>query len=128
HGVTPEDAGYAYVLLPNKSADETAAYSQEPDVNVLENSKDLQTVEESVLGLTAVNFWQEGTMDFIRSDQAASVLVKEEGEELTLSVSDPTQKNDEVVVELKKVGDKVIEQDDSIEVLNTDPFIKVKVD
>ena len=35
HGRNPSDAAYAYILLPNRSAAQTAAYSAAPDAEIL---------------------------------------------------------------------------------------------
>ncbi|GHI00098.1 hypothetical protein AM1BK_36400 [Neobacillus kokaensis] len=128
HGVKPNNASYSYVVLPNKSPGETEQYSQHSDIDIVSNTSDVQAVKEKKLGLIGANFWNPGEVDFIRSYQPASVMVKENGDELTLSLSDPTQIQDQITLELGKIGSKVITKDDSIKVVQTSPYIKVEVD
>ncbi|WP_412931161.1 polysaccharide lyase 8 family protein [Lederbergia ruris] len=129
HGANPKNASYAYVLLPNKSVQETEQYSQNPDVKILRQTANVHAVREDHLGITAANFWTEGeTVDFIRSHQPASVLVREEGDELTLSVSDPTHERDKIVIDLGKIGLSVMSQDDTVTVTHMSPYTKVEVD
>ncbi|WP_409342897.1 polysaccharide lyase family 8 super-sandwich domain-containing protein [Paenibacillus sp. MBLB4367] len=128
HGANPTNGEYAYVLLPNKDADATASYSRQPDVDILSNTPDVHAVRENKLGVTAANFWNAGTMDFIRTYQPASVMVKEEGKELTLSVSDPTHLQSKITVELGKTGVSVISQDDTVTLTRKAPYIRVEID
>ncbi|MFQ8807340.1 MAG: polysaccharide lyase family 8 super-sandwich domain-containing protein [Alistipes indistinctus] len=44
HGRNPSDAAYAYILLPNRSAAQTAAYSAAPDAEILANTPQVQAV------------------------------------------------------------------------------------
>ncbi|SEE61642.1 polysaccharide lyase family 8 super-sandwich domain-containing protein [Ruania alba] len=59
HGVQPDDDSYAYLLLPGGSPAQTRelAESDRADVQILENSGEVQAVRRRSLGLTAVNFW-----------------------------------------------------------------------
>ncbi|WP_223591933.1 polysaccharide lyase 8 family protein [Neobacillus bataviensis] len=127
HGINPQEASYSYVLLPNKSKEEVEAYSQNPDVTILSNTKDVHSVKETTLGITAANFFAPGTADFITAENPSSVMVKEKKGELTLSVSDPTQKQDKVIIDVDKTGISVISKDDTVKVLQTSPTIKVEV-
>ncbi len=127
HGTNPEAASYSYVLLPNKNKEDVESYSQNPNVTILSNTKNVHSVKETTLGITAANFFAAGTADMITSENPSSVMVKEEKGELTLSVSDPTQKQDKVIIELDKTGISVISKDDTVNVLQTSPTIKVEV-
>lgn len=96
HGVNPENASYSYVLLPESTQEETAAYAASPEITVLENNGKVQAVHHKGLNMTGVNFWSEngGTMNDVSSSGAASVMLQEtEDGMLTLAVSDPTMKN-----------------------------------
>ncbi|MDQ1004405.1 hyaluronate lyase [Neobacillus niacini] len=127
HGKMPIDASYSYVLLPNKDVTQTERYSSDANVIVLANTSAVQAVREKTLGITAANFYQAETVDFITVQSPASVMVQEESNGLTLSVSDPTQKQDKVIVELNKTGIEVDKKDDTITVLQTSPTLKVEV-
>jgi hypothetical protein len=95
HGVNPSAANYSYVILPNLTNAQVAAYAANPDIQILENSTQAQAVRENSLGILAVNFWNAATktVDFITSNNRASVITRETLDDLTLAVSDPTQTN-----------------------------------
>ena len=127
HGNKPLNAYYSYVLLPNKGVSETERYSSNADIIVLANTSAVQSVREKKLGITAANFYKAETVDFITVENPASVMVQEESDGLTLSVSDPTQKQDKVIVELNKTGIDIDKKDETITVLQTSPTLKVEV-
>ena len=95
HGASPTGSTYAYVLLPNKSAAQVAAYAAQASVTILENSAAAQAVRETNLNITAVNFWQTAskTVDYITCDKQAAVIARETNGQLEIGVSDPTQAN-----------------------------------
>jgi hypothetical protein len=112
HGKNPTDTTYSYVLLPNKSAEETEDYSDNPDIEILRNDGIAQAVKESSLNVLGVNFWEPGTVDYIQSQNPASVMIRETDNVYTLSVSDPTQKQNKVTVKLNNTDiNKVISND-----------------
>lgn len=134
HGVNPEGGRYAYVLLPNRTADETADYAQESDTAILRNDAQVQAAYEKNLNLVGANFWEaasldvNGITDYLSADAAASVMVRENDRELTLSVSDPTQENTgSIRLELNRSAYNVLSADPGVEVLSTSPTIQLKV-
>ncbi|MFE5322068.1 polysaccharide lyase family 8 super-sandwich domain-containing protein [Paenibacillus sp. NPDC056579] len=128
HGTNPADGSYSYVLLPGKDAQATAQYSANPTIDVLSNTPDAHAVKETKLGITAANFWKAGTVDFVTASSPASVMVKEANGELTLAVSDPTQKQGDITIELdKQEFTSIVGQDSTIEVIQMSPTIKVVV-
>lgn len=92
HGTTPLNATYAYVLLPGETAERTAAYASCPEVQILSNTKKIQAAKDVPLGVTGINFWEAGNLDFVSSKSAASLMYQRTGDLLNLSVSDPTWK------------------------------------
>ncbi|MBX7211676.1 MAG: putative Ig domain-containing protein [Verrucomicrobiaceae bacterium] len=106
HGVTPTNAKYAYVILPNRSASSVKAYAANPDVTILSNTQPtstttgIQAVKSLVNGVVAANFWAKttgpdngGTADLITVSKQCSVIVRETSNSLSIGVSDPTQSN-----------------------------------
>ncbi len=91
HGVKPNNATYSYVMLPEKSAEDTQAYSVNPDVTVIAATEKLHVVKENTLGITAMVFWRAGSYGGITVDKPMIVMVREENGNYTLSASDPTQ-------------------------------------
>ena len=102
HGVSPKNQKYAYVVLPNKSVDGTAVYSQNPDVEILSNTPELQAVREKKLGITQMVFWKSGACGDIRVSAPCIVMAEEAGNEMKISVSDPTQKLTELTVNVNR--------------------------
>ncbi|MEF3304116.1 polysaccharide lyase family 8 super-sandwich domain-containing protein [Paenibacillus sp. GYB003] len=128
HGANPSSASYAYVLLPNKDAAATSGYSERPDADILVHTPDVHAVRERKLGITAANFWNAGTAGFIRSYQPASVIVKEAGDILTIAVSDPTQSQSRIAIELGKTGVSLLSKDDNVTLSRKAPYIRLEVD
>jgi hyaluronate lyase len=130
HGVKPAGAAYAYVLLPGKSADDTAAYAANPAVQIVENDGAAQAVTHAGLGIQAVNFWTASAMPVagISSDGVASVLVHQANGLLNVAVSDPTQANSGTLhIEIAAAAQGVVSQDDGVSVDQTGPTVRLSV-
>ena len=130
HGLNPTNATYAYVLLPNLSASETAAYAASPEVTVLENSPRAQGVRKTGLGYTAVNFWNSGTNSLggITVNKPCSVIARNDGMYLDVAVSDPTQTNTgSIAVEVMAAATGVVSLDAGVTVVQMTPTVKLAV-
>lgn len=99
HGKEPSGETYSYVLLPGMSANEVAAYSAAPEIEILENSEKVQAVKEKNLKLWAANFWTDETVsvDGVTCWNQASVMMEEGDGVLIISVSDPTMLNTDTI-------------------------------
>ncbi len=128
HGVQPQAEGYSYVLLPTFNKAATEAYHAQPDIQILSNTEQIQAVQESKLGLTGIHFWQAGTFEHVRSSQPAAVMLKEQDDELTITVADPTQTQAKVKLEVAAIGLKELEKDSSVQVLQMTPSILLEID
>lgn len=135
HGNSPTDASYAYVLLPGRTAAETAAYASNPDIIVLENSTTAQAVKDLTEQAVGINFWTNtaktvavnGT-NYITSNKQASVLITEKNNQIELVVSDPTQSNTgSISLELNKSASAILSADSGITVTQTSPTIKLTI-
>ena len=129
HGVNPTNATYAYALLPNRSVALVADYAAHPQFTVLENSANIQGVRETSLGITAVNFWNDGTNSLggITVDRKASVLVQNDGTYLDVAVCDPTQSGTSVTVEIAVPSLGLMSADSGVTVLQTSPTTRLVV-
>lgn len=92
HGKNPKDATYSYVVLPKKSPEETEAYAKNPDIEILSNTKDIQSVKEKNINATGTVFWKEGTFNNITVSNPMIVMTKENSKEFKVNICDPTQK------------------------------------
>ncbi|AFC31656.1 putative xanthan lyase XalB [Paenibacillus mucilaginosus 3016] len=130
HGTNPAGASYQYVLLPNKSASQTASYAASPDIRVLANNSAVHAVHESGSGTTAALFWNDGVMSAggITVNKRAAVMTQTQGKELTISISDPSRSEDGIIeVELDRQAVSIVGTDPRITVTQTNPTIKLTV-
>lgn len=102
HGVNPQKQSYAYVLLPGKTAAETAVYSENSDIEVLVNTPKLQVVSEKTLGIVGMVFWEAGSYGDIRVSKPMILIVRKKDSGLELAVSDPTHKLKDGVISFSK--------------------------
>lgn len=100
HEDNPQSASYEYVLLPGKTAAQTQAYSEQPSVEVLSNTSTVQAVSNKQLGITTANFWNAGSVERISAKSAAAVIMREDHGEMKIAISDPTQKQSTVTLEV----------------------------
>lgn len=116
HGVSPTDAGYAYVLLPGASAAATALWSLSHPVRIVANDSTAQAVEVRRSGLSAVNFWGAGEAAGIGCSGPASVLVERHGAEISVAVADPSRTQVTLTVELPFQVRRVVKADATVSV------------
>ncbi len=109
HGVAPQNAGYAYAVLPGATASSLDTYaSSNSPISVLSNTSAIQAVRENAQGLTEIAFFQPGTLSIspslsITVDQACLVMIRELTDgSLEVSVSDPTQSLSQVHVSINQ--------------------------
>ncbi len=93
HGTAPQDEKYAYVVLPEMTADEVAAYAANPDIVVVRAHNFVSVVREVSSNTTGYVFWYGTYAEGVRSS-TASVVVKVDNKDgsFDYSVSDPTHK------------------------------------
>ena len=92
HGVNPTDDTYSYIILPLASREEGKAYYENPDVEILSNTKQIQSVRDNTLGLTGIVFWGATEFQGITPDFACTMMVKDTENGKQIAVSDPTTK------------------------------------
>ena len=130
HGAMAAGATYSYILLPGKSADDTAAYAASPAVQIVQNDAQAQAVTHAALGIQAVNFWAPSAAPVagISSDAVASVLVHQSNGLLNVAVADPTQANNGVIhIQIATAASAVVAQDDGVSVDQTSPAISLSI-
>jgi hyaluronate lyase len=116
HGVDPDDAGYASVLLPGASAEQTAARAADGGwLTVLANTDDRQGIAVPALGVTAVNFWFGGTAGPLTADQPCAVLVRERPDgTAVVCVADPMRMRTSLTVTWRRPVREVISAPDTL--------------
>ena len=98
HGVNPTNGGYAYILLPGKTAEETALYANSTNITILANNSSVQAVADTGLGITGIIFWEAGSFGDITVSEPCMVIYRKVGNKFDIAVSDPTQKLDTITV------------------------------
>lgn len=130
HGTNPTNDTYEYVLLPNISKEDTASYAESSEIEILVNNEDVQAVRENSKNIFAANFWndKEVEVDGIKVNKKASLIMQKQNEILSISVSDPTMKNSDVItIELDEKLHEVISSDENIKVIENGDSIILEV-
>ncbi|MFF6954078.1 polysaccharide lyase 8 family protein [Streptomyces iakyrus] len=128
HGTDPEDATYAYVLMPGASRRAVARRAIDRRwLSVLANDAGRQAVGVPSLGCTAATFWRAGTAGPLSASGGASVLVVRQGRTATLCVSEPPRTGEPLEVVWDHPVRRVDRADETVEVLSTGRRLRVRV-
>jgi len=105
HGIQPQHASYAYIVIPSVSEPEMKKYNASGIV-ILKNTEDLQAVKHIELDMLQLVFYKAGaltTNDFlIEVDRPCIVYVKDlNTTNPILHIADPAQENSSIRVQLK---------------------------
>lgn len=98
HGADPKGAQYSYIMLPNADRAKVEAFAKNSDIQILENSASVHAVESKQQQLVGFNFFKAGKSNGIETGSAASIMRQLTETGMTLAVSDPTFKQEEMVV------------------------------
>ena len=87
---------YGYIVVPGVTAAEMAAYAADVPVEVIQNNFAGMAVRHAGLGLEQVVFDRAGSVKLseertLASEAGLIVMLRESGEELTISLSDPNR-------------------------------------
>ncbi|MFD4530950.1 polysaccharide lyase 8 family protein [Kitasatospora sp. NPDC058397] len=118
HGTDPVDGTYHYVLMPGAGPDQAAARAAAPTATVLANTADAQAISAPGLGLTLANFFAPGTVGPLTVSAPCSVLLRENGGDLSVAVADPTRKASTVQLTLALDGYRLASGGTGITVLS----------
>ncbi|MER8185872.1 polysaccharide lyase family 8 super-sandwich domain-containing protein [Kitasatospora sp. NPDC094015] len=128
HGTDPAGAGYHYLVMPGAGAAAAAARAAAPTVTVLANSAAAQAVRDSASGVTAANFFAPGTAGPITVSAPASVLLREAGDTLAVTVCDPSRTAATVLVTVAATGLTGAEPGPGVSVLSLDGAVSLLVE
>ena len=130
HGVDPRDQGYAYVMLPGASAEQTrrAAACIHASVQILSNTTSVQAVHLPRLNATAANFWQSALTKDLSASGPASVLIRIAGGEATICVSDPSRTSDRLVLTWEHAVSGVLDQPTTLSAVTTGTRLRLEFD
>jgi chondroitin AC lyase len=109
HGVGPKNAGYAYIVVPAATAEQTAATAAKLPLEIVSNTATLQAVWHKERKILAVAFRAPGQVSAggqaVSVDQPCLLLLRQEGGKWKLAVSNPENLPRTVTV---RVGKKTV--------------------
>jgi len=98
HGTTPQNAGYAYIVVPGVETAGIESYNKKSAIIVLANTAELQAVRHKGLNKTQIVFYKSGTIKLtdklsITAMNPGMVMITVTGNSImNITVSDPTRK------------------------------------
>ncbi len=117
HGLNPTNGNYAYIVVPNKAnSSEMQSYVAKNDIQILENSTNIQAVRHKSLNLHSFAFWannQTYSNDSIsvNTNNACLLMIQPLANgKVKINVADPTKKLSSVVLNIKWTGRSTPEQ------------------
>lgn len=99
HGESPQNAAYGYVILPDKTLDETKAYAAQQDFEILEQSEKMHAIKLNS-GIVMANIFEPAELEGFRFVTPCSVIIEPKGEGYELFVSEPTQKQKTIKIQV----------------------------
>jgi chondroitin AC lyase len=108
HGVQPQQASYAWIVLPNVDPASTAAYSRHMPIKILSNTNEVQAVQHQSLQRTGVVFYKAGAIRIndrltLAASKPCVVMIKAKGDDISaITVGDPTQKLDNLQLKINE--------------------------
>ncbi|WP_420813940.1 polysaccharide lyase family 8 super-sandwich domain-containing protein [Phytoactinopolyspora endophytica] len=94
HGVDPDPAAYAYVLVPGADRERTTRWAATGMVDILTHTDRAHAVRLPNDGAIAANFWAAGCAGELKATGRCSVLAREHADgTATVVVSDPAREN-----------------------------------
>ena len=112
HLKKPKNAKYAYLVFPNITEEKLNDYFKNPPVKILENSKNIQAVQQINSNITEIVFYNADSITInsdlkISSDKPAILLLEEKDNQLIMSIADPNQNQEKIVITVNtKLKDK----------------------
>jgi chondroitin AC lyase len=107
HGKTPQNATYAYIVIPDVTVESLTSYLQAPPLKILSNTANIQAVQNTTTGVTQIAFYSAGTLEIepgftIKVDKAANLIVKRSGSAITITAADPLQKASSINIDISR--------------------------
>ncbi|WP_284646510.1 polysaccharide lyase 8 family protein [Paenibacillus silviterrae] len=129
HGESPQNEGYAYVILPGFTSNETEQYAAQPKVEIIQQSSSAHAVYHSGLGILGINFWKDEitTVKGVTCSAKASVMILTTDDTIEIAISDPTHENCGIIeMDLLMSASDIEAKDDLIKVVKLFPTIKLQ--
>lgn len=113
HGSKANKGQYQYTLLPGKTVKQTDDYAKAPEVKVLKNTSSIQAVYHKRLNIAGITFYDAGMIKLpsglsISVDKSSIVLLEEQQDQVTISVSAPNVLAQNIEISLAHANQEVI--------------------
>lgn len=131
HGAQPDNADYAYILLPDATPSSTSDFAAASPIEILANTPNLQAVHHHQLNLTNAHFWgsQGGTIGNLSVNGPSAVIIQQHPHSLDLAISDPTwQRSTPLTLTLDQSVGSPASLDPRIQVIATEPQLILQID
>lgn len=108
HGIKPQNAKYAYIILPNqKSSSSVNTYKS--GVEIVSNTADIQAVWNKDLDILQTVFYKAGELDYngikVKVDKPCVIMLKDtEKSEACMYIADPAQTKSTINAEVTIAG------------------------
>ncbi|MDR1643045.1 MAG: polysaccharide lyase 8 family protein [Clostridiales bacterium] len=122
HGRNPENASYAYVVLPETSQAEAQKYASHPGIEILENSIQAHAVRHSRLSITAVNFWANHAVAGIFASAPCSLIFQQRESVCEIAISDPARSDSLIEVSFPFGATKALSLDKRLRIVKASPL------
>ncbi len=96
HGANALNGSYGYTILPIATAEETKAWAENPDVEIIEQTNTMHAVRQKSTGVVMANIFKATTLEGIQFETPCTVIIVPEADGKMIYVADPTQKRDEI--------------------------------
>ncbi|MGW2602058.1 polysaccharide lyase 8 family protein [Streptomyces klenkii] len=128
HGTDPEDAAYAYLLMPGAEPRALAARADDGTwLRLLTNTARCQAAHLPSLGLTAAAFWTPGTAGPLTSTAPAAVLIRDHGRTATLHMAEPPRTGAPFEITWNRPVRRVTAHDPTVRILSTGDSLRLRV-
>lgn len=102
HGKNPQNACYAYAVLPYVDDKKLKKYAEDPNFEIISNTDKIQAVREKTLGITGIIFYEAGECAGLKVDKPCLVTYKEMNGEFKIKICEPTNKVDSLEIGINK--------------------------
>lgn len=97
HGTRPNNATYAYIVVPNVTTTQLEAYAGASPISILRNDATVQAVHHQTLGITQAAFYGPATLDIlpgytltqVNTGVGSMVMLRRVGDDVIVSASSP---------------------------------------
>lgn len=108
HGTTPEQATYAYIVVPGIDTDKAMKkYQKSSGIEILANNQNHQVVRNKESGIWQMVFYEAGEFSHkditVKVDKGCTLIIKDVNKDkVKLHIADPAQSQFAITVEIRK--------------------------